>query len=186
MVSKQNLTSAGNDFEFPMGSKVTRPVKDLKMNIQITFPYHRFSGSWKKIIEKLTMFPMSPDDHLLTNRKQSLIRSKQTPDPSVQFLVNMQTTDKCNADEQLRIGWPYANANWFQIRYDNYNGFKFDFNPEYVWIWYYSATTFGRSIKKRWRQTHLSRWLNFIIIWSWNEAKNSCADIVEGVRRGEK
>ena len=31
---------------------------------------------------------MSPDDHLLTNRKQSLIRSKQTPDPSVQFLVN--------------------------------------------------------------------------------------------------
>jgi hypothetical protein len=46
---------------------------------------------------------MSPDDHLLTNRKQSLIRSKQTPDPSVQFLVNMQTTDKFNADEQLRI-----------------------------------------------------------------------------------
>ena len=75
-------------------------------------------------------------------------RSKQTPDPSVQFLVNMQTTDKFNADEQLRIGWPYANANWFQTRYDNYNGFKFDFNPEYVWIWYYSATTFGRSIKK--------------------------------------
>jgi hypothetical protein len=37
---------------------------------------------------------MSPDDHLLTNRKQSLIRSKQTPDPSVQFLVNMQTTDQ--------------------------------------------------------------------------------------------
>ena len=69
---------------------------------------------------------MSPDDHLLTNRKQSLIRSKQTPDPSVQFLVNMQTTDKFNADEQLRIGWPYANANRFQIRYDNYNGFKFD------------------------------------------------------------
>jgi hypothetical protein len=69
---------------------------------------------------------MSPDDHLLTNRKQSLIRSKQTPDPSVQFLVNMQTTDKFNADEQLRIGWPYANADWFQIRYDNYNGFKFD------------------------------------------------------------
>jgi predicted RNA methylase len=32
---------------------------------------------------------------LLTNRKQSLIRSKQTPDPSVQFLVNMQTTDLC-------------------------------------------------------------------------------------------
>jgi hypothetical protein len=63
------------------------------MNIQITFPYHRFSVSWKKIIEKLTMFPMSPDDHLLTNRKKSLIRSKQTPDPSVQFLVNMQTTD---------------------------------------------------------------------------------------------
>ena len=31
----------------------------------------------------------------------------QTPDPSVQFLVNMQTTDKFNADEQLRIGWPY-------------------------------------------------------------------------------
>ena len=58
----------------------------------------------KKIIEKLTMFPMSPDDHLLTNRKKSLIRSKQTPDPSVQFLVNMQTTDKFNADEQLRIG----------------------------------------------------------------------------------
>jgi hypothetical protein len=26
-----------------------------------------------------------------------------TPDPSVQFLVNMQTTDKFNADEQLRI-----------------------------------------------------------------------------------
>ena len=25
-------------------------------------------------------------------------------DPSVQFLVNMQTTDKFNADEQLRIG----------------------------------------------------------------------------------
>jgi hypothetical protein len=48
--------------------------------------------------------PMSPDDHLLTNRKKSLIRSKQTPDPSVQFLVNMQTTDKFNADEQLRIG----------------------------------------------------------------------------------
>ena len=48
---------------------------------------------------------MSPDDHLLTNRKRSLIRSKQTPDdPSVQFLVNMQTTDKFNADEQLRIG----------------------------------------------------------------------------------
>jgi hypothetical protein len=46
--------------------------------------------------------------------------SKQTPDPSVQFLVNMQTTDKFNADEQLRIGWPYANTNWFQIRYDNY------------------------------------------------------------------
>jgi hypothetical protein len=69
---------------------------------------------------------MSPDDHLLTNRKKSLIRSKQTPDPSVLFLVNMQTTDKFNADEQLRIGWPYANDNWFQIRYDNYNGFKFD------------------------------------------------------------
>ena len=50
--------------------------------------------------------------------KKSLIRSKQTPDPSVQFLVNMQTTDKFNADEQLRIGWPYANANWFQIRID--------------------------------------------------------------------
>jgi hypothetical protein len=55
----------------------------------------RFVKKWikeevleKKIIEKLTMFPMSPDDHLLTNRKQSLIRSKQTPDPSVQFLVN--------------------------------------------------------------------------------------------------
>ena len=48
------------------------------------------------------MFPMSPDDHFLTNRKQSLIRSK--PDPSVQFLVNMQTTDKFNAEEQLRIG----------------------------------------------------------------------------------
>ena len=45
---------------------------------------------------------MSPDDHFLTNRKQFLIRSKQTPDPSVQFLVNMQTTDKFNADEQLR------------------------------------------------------------------------------------
>jgi hypothetical protein len=45
-----------------------------------------------------------PDDHFLTNRKQSLIRSKQTPDPAVQFLVNMQTTDKFNADEQLRIG----------------------------------------------------------------------------------
>ena len=43
--------------------------------------------------------------------KKSLIQSKQTPDPSVQFLVNMQTTDKFNADEQLRIG---------------YNGFKFD------------------------------------------------------------
>jgi hypothetical protein len=43
--------------------------------------------------------------------------AKQTPDPSIQFLVNMQTTDKFNADEQLRIGWPYANANWFQIRY---------------------------------------------------------------------
>ena len=54
---------------------------------------------------------MSPDDHLLTNRKQSLIWSKQTPDPSVQFLVNMQTRDKFDADEQLRIGWPYANAN---------------------------------------------------------------------------
>jgi hypothetical protein len=40
---------------------------------------------------------MSPGDHLLTNRKQSLIRSKQTPDPSVQFLVNMQTTDKLSA-----------------------------------------------------------------------------------------
>jgi hypothetical protein len=39
--------------------------------------------------EKLTMFPMSPGDHLLTNQKQSLIRSRQTPDPSVQFLVNM-------------------------------------------------------------------------------------------------
>jgi hypothetical protein len=38
----------------------------------------------------------------------------------------MCPTDKFNADEQLRIGWPYANANWFQIRYDNYNGFKFD------------------------------------------------------------
>jgi hypothetical protein len=48
---------------------------------------------------------MSPDDHLLTNRKQSLIRSKQTPDPSVQFLVNMQTTDKFNADEQLITHW---------------------------------------------------------------------------------
>ena len=110
---------------FRWTQKVTRTVKDLKMSILITFPYHRFSGSWKKIIEKLTMFPMSPDDHLLTNRKKSLVRSKQTPDPSVQFLVNMQTTDKFNA-EQLRIGWPYANANWFQIRYDNYNGFKFD------------------------------------------------------------
>jgi hypothetical protein len=43
------------------------------------------------LFEKLTMFPMSPDDHLLTNRKKYLIRSKQTPDPSVQFLVNMQT-----------------------------------------------------------------------------------------------
>ena len=74
------------------------------MNIQITFPYHRFSGSRKKIIEKLTIFPMSTDDHLLTNRKQSLIRSKQIPDPPVQFLVNMQTTDKFNADDQLRIG----------------------------------------------------------------------------------
>jgi hypothetical protein len=50
------------------------------------------------------MSPMSPGDHLLTNRTKSLIRSKQTPDPSVQFLVNMQTTDKFNADEQLRIG----------------------------------------------------------------------------------
>ena len=50
------------------------------------------------------MFPMSPDDHLLTNRKKSLIRSNQTPDPAVQFLINMQTTDKFNADEQLRIG----------------------------------------------------------------------------------
>ena len=50
------------------------------------------------------MFPISPDDHLLTNRKQSLIRSRQTLDLSVQFLVNMQTTDKFNADEQLRIG----------------------------------------------------------------------------------
>ena len=49
------------------------------------------------------MFPMSPDDHLLTNRKKSLIRSKQTPDPSVQFLVNMQTTDKLNADEQFKF-----------------------------------------------------------------------------------
>jgi hypothetical protein len=47
---------------------------------------------------------MSPDDHLLTNRKKSLIRSKQTLDPSVQFLVNMQTKDIFNADEQLRIG----------------------------------------------------------------------------------
>ena len=47
---------------------------------------------------------MSPDDHFLTNRKQSLIRSKQTPDPPVKFLVNMQTTDKFNADEQLHIG----------------------------------------------------------------------------------
>jgi hypothetical protein len=28
------------------------------------------------------MFPMSPDDHILTNGKQSLIRSKQTPDYS--------------------------------------------------------------------------------------------------------
>ncbi len=112
--------------KFRWAQKVTRPVRDLKMNMQIMFPYHRFSGSWKKIIEKLTMFPMSPDNHFFTNRKQSLIRSKQTPDPSVQFLVNMQTTDKFNADEQLRIGWPYANANWFQIRYDNYNGFKFD------------------------------------------------------------
>ena len=36
MVSKQTLTSAGNDFEFSMGSKSN---KDLKMNIQITFPY---------------------------------------------------------------------------------------------------------------------------------------------------
>ena len=104
MVSKQTLTSAGSDFEFPMGSKSNKTCQDLKMNIQITFPYHRFSGSGKKIIEKLTMFPISPDHHLLTNRKQSLIRSKQTPDPSVQFLVNMQTTDKFNADEQLRIG----------------------------------------------------------------------------------
>jgi hypothetical protein len=47
---------------------------------------------------------MSPDDDMLTNRKQSLVRSKQTPDPSVQFQVNMQTTDKFNAEEQLRIG----------------------------------------------------------------------------------
>ena len=46
----------------------------------------------------------SPDDNFLTNRKQSLIRSKQTPDPSVQCLVNMQTIGKFNADEQLRIG----------------------------------------------------------------------------------
>ena len=58
----------------------------------------------KRLLKKLTMFPMSPDDHLLTNQKQSLIRSRQTPDPPVQFLVNMQTTDKFNADEQLRIG----------------------------------------------------------------------------------
>jgi hypothetical protein len=54
------------------------------------------------------------------------IFSSDLNSPSVQFLVNMQTTDKFNADEQLRIGWPYTNANWFQIRYDNYNGFKFD------------------------------------------------------------
>jgi hypothetical protein len=50
---------------------------------------------------------MSPDDHFLTNRKQSLIRSKQTPNPSVLFLVNMQTTAIFNADEQLRIGSCY-------------------------------------------------------------------------------
>ena len=123
--SKQFWPSLSTILNFRWAQKVTRPVKDLKMNIQITFPYHRFSGSWKKIIEKLTMFPMSTDDHLLTNRKQSLIRSKQIPDPPVQFLVNMQTTDKFNADEQLHIGCPYANANWFQIRY-NYSGFKFD------------------------------------------------------------
>ena len=47
---------------------------------------------------------MSTDDHLLTNRKQSLKQIKQIPDPPVQFLVNMQTTDKFNADDQLRIG----------------------------------------------------------------------------------
>jgi hypothetical protein len=41
---------------------------------------------------------MSPDDHFLTNRKQSLIRSKQTPDPSVQFLVNMQTKKWSSGD----------------------------------------------------------------------------------------
>jgi hypothetical protein len=43
----------------------------------------------------------------LENTEQNLTtlgRGKQTPDPSVQFLVNMQTTDQFNADEQLRIG----------------------------------------------------------------------------------
>jgi hypothetical protein len=54
---------------------------------------------------------MSPDDHLLTNRKKSLIRSKQTPDPSVQFLVNMQTTaeiqNRCQRRSKLALK-PYV------------------------------------------------------------------------------
>ena len=49
------------------------------------------------------MFPMSPDDHLLTNRKKSLIRSKQTPDPSVQFLVidHMRTLTDLKSDTTI-------------------------------------------------------------------------------------
>ena len=46
---------------------------------------------------------MSPDDHFLTNRKQSLIRSKQTPDPSVQFLVNMQTNNYALVDHMRTL-----------------------------------------------------------------------------------
>jgi hypothetical protein len=78
--TEQNLTTLGRGVHYYVLRKC------CYFSCRFTFPYHRFSGSWKKIIEKLTMFPMSPDDHLLTNRKQSLIRSKQTPDPSVQFL----------------------------------------------------------------------------------------------------
>jgi hypothetical protein len=100
---------------FRWAQKVTRAVKDLKMNIQITFPYHLFSVSWKKIIEKLTMFPMSPDDHLLTNRKKSLIWSKQTPNPSVQFLLDMscyllspsETQNRCQRRSKFALE-PYV------------------------------------------------------------------------------
>jgi hypothetical protein len=38
---------------FRWAQKVTRPVKDFKMNIQITFPYHRFSVSSYRIWNQL-------------------------------------------------------------------------------------------------------------------------------------